>query len=204
MARADSRAMIQLASICCPTRASRGRRAFTLLELLVALGVVATLTAMVLGAVAAAKNRSAVHLARAELAEIAQRLEAYRREFGAYPRTADTPEKLLAALAGTLGPTGAAITGRCLLDDFTLTRRERTRAGERLVDPWERPYRCIFYTRSLDSGVVVDGFVLYSVGERGAGEALPTDQDVVPETTGPHGGAVARAAICARNLYVRS
>jgi hypothetical protein len=159
---------------------------------------------MVLGAVAAAKNRSAVHLARAELAEIAHRLEVYRREYGAYPRTADTPEKLLAALAGTLGPSGAAITGRCLLDDLTLTRRERTGAGERLLDPWERPYRCIFYTRALDAGMVVDGFVLYSVGERRAGEVIPTDRDVVPETTGPHGGAVARTAICAHNLYVRS
>lgn len=108
-----------------------GRRAsFTLLELVAVLAIVGVLGALVLGAAEGARQRARRSRARAELALLAQALEAYRLQYGDYPQTggfaskgagvdahdpvsADCAEaKLFNALLGRLGPRCTALTDR--------------------------------------------------------------------------------------------
>jgi prepilin-type N-terminal cleavage/methylation domain-containing protein len=64
---------------------------FTLLEVLLVLAVVAGLAAMGLGAAPHLARRTAEARARAELTLLQAGLEAYRREFGDYPRVSSLP-----------------------------------------------------------------------------------------------------------------
>lgn len=61
--------------------------AFTVIELLVTLGVVSVLMAMGFGILRAAKLRAASARAKGDLAVLAQALENYRRYYGDYPQT---------------------------------------------------------------------------------------------------------------------
>lgn len=68
------------------TEAAR-RRAFTLIELLTVIVIVALLAGIALGGVRGMKDRAASQRARIELATLANALEAYRRHYGDYPQT---------------------------------------------------------------------------------------------------------------------
>jgi prepilin-type N-terminal cleavage/methylation domain-containing protein len=78
------------------------RDAFTLVEILMVITVIATLTAVALPAIRGARECALRARAQAELAVVVQALESYRRAFGDYPRTGDFAE----AQAGTDAPLG--------------------------------------------------------------------------------------------------
>lgn len=154
---------------------SRCRRvaAFTLLEVLVVVGLVAVLTALVFagGHHAAAAGKTAQ--ARTELAALAAALDSYRQAFGDFPRT-DDPARLLQALIGKRDPDHQAVNTRARIE----TARFRTAAGDDpfasetsvLADPWGRPYRYAYKSQTPWSNPAC---VLYSVGADGlASEAL--------------------------------
>lgn len=94
--------------------------AFTLIEVLGVLAIVALLTAIALPALRGARNRLAMARAKSELAVLAQGLEEFRRYYGDYPQTGEFPQaspatareiettqaqaKLFNALTGVFGP----------------------------------------------------------------------------------------------------
>lgn len=180
--------------------------AFTLIELLVVTGIIGLLMASGFGLVQGAKRQAAVSQARAELGAIGEMLESYRRDYGDYPQTADSPAKLYQALLGRLGPSGLAITGRSVMGTARIPLRDPAHPAEasnRWVDPWGREYQYIFYTRTTDAGPLIRGYVLYSFGAREAAEVVPTRADVMPEQTGEAGGVVSASELNAQNIYVR-
>jgi general secretion pathway protein G len=122
-------------------RPHRRRQAFTLLELVAAMGLVAILTTITIGLIRSTKQRASVVRARAELAVIMQALEEYKRTYGDYPQTgpsvanshrvnlgtngvsvgpgtATAQARLLNALIGVYGPTNftTRLNGPTLVD----------------------------------------------------------------------------------------
>lgn len=94
------------------------QRAFTLIELLTVIAIIAILAAITFGVVKGVNERAAIGQAKAELASLAQALEAYKLQYGDYPRSAgaansatatsasatDAPGILFNSLVGKLGP----------------------------------------------------------------------------------------------------
>lgn len=135
--------------------------AFTLLELLAVITVIAILAGIVIGASRRASEAGKTARAKAELAALGAALETYKRHYGDYPRT-DDEAQLLQSLLGQRGPASdATISGRAVLATarFTVT-------GNVLVDPWERAY--VYAYKVPASGWTNAGFVLYSAGPDGA------------------------------------
>src|SRR4051812_10426570 len=105
-------------------RPHRRSHAFTLLELLTVIGVIAILTTITIGAIIGVRQRTSVARARSELAALASALEDYKRLYGDYPQlggftqTSVTPAstagpgvmtvqaKLFNSLTGAIGPRG--------------------------------------------------------------------------------------------------
>ena len=93
-----------------PARQPAGRAAFTLLELLTVIAVIAILCAISFGALRGAKERSNIARARGELAALVAALEEFRRLYGDYPQTGEfmqapaTPTGQSAALPNGSGP----------------------------------------------------------------------------------------------------
>lgn len=158
--------------------------AFTLLELLAVIALVAILSGIAIGVGRRASDRGRIARAQAELAAIGAALGAYQRTYGDYPRTND-PAQLLQALLGRRGPASeAAVNGRALLE----TARFAV-AGDVLVDPWGRPY--VYVYKMPAAGWTNSGFVLYSAG--------PDQSDFSRLSSG--GFADATAAANADNIH---
>jgi prepilin-type N-terminal cleavage/methylation domain-containing protein len=164
--------------------------AFTLVELLAVIAIVGVLVAIVFGAANGARERSRRSQAAAELAVLAQALEAYRAQFGDYPRTGaatnaptgeastdDGPGILFNALTGRRGPGAAlvAVDGRCLvtLSAHTLQTEALPVTGNgaqmanAFLDPWGRRY---LYAYKTGPAWAARSPVLLSAGPDGAVE----------------------------------
>ena len=140
-----------------PRGANPKRAAFTLLEVLAAVALMAVLTGIVIGVGRRAAETARTTRARAELAVIATALEGYRRAYGDYPRTDDAAQ-LLRALLGQRGPVSdTTINGRAWLETGRFTV-----AGGVLVDPWDQPY--VYIYKIPAAGWANARFVLYSRG----------------------------------------
>jgi general secretion pathway protein G len=152
-------------------RAFRRVAAFTLLELLAVIGVIAVLTALVVGAGRRTTESGKTARARAELAVLTAALESYKIAHGDYPRTGD-PARLLQALIGKRGPDYQPLTSRPLAetDRFTIGSRLDPFTDETavVVDPWGQPYRYAYRSQTPWTN---HSFVLYSTGNDGAGSA---------------------------------
>jgi len=144
-----------------------------LVELLAVITVLAILTGLVVGMGWRAVESGRVARARAELAALAVALEAYKRQYGDYPRT-DDAARMLQALLGRLGPTGTALAGRPLLEPARYARVGSldpfTDDTALLADPWDRAYRYAY--RVPASGWTNPSFVLWSAGPDGRDVAL--------------------------------
>jgi prepilin-type N-terminal cleavage/methylation domain-containing protein len=108
-------------------------RAFTLIELLTVISIIAILSAISLNVVKGVKERSSIGLAKAELAALSQALEMYKLQYGDYPQTGNATNASLSstaasttdaqgilfnALTGKRGPTAAEvkIDGKSFID----------------------------------------------------------------------------------------
>jgi len=149
--------------------------AFTLLELLAVIAIIAVLTGIVIGVGRRASEAGKVARAKAELAALSAALESYKRQYGDYPRTDDNAQ-LLQALIGKLGPTRLALNpaGRAQLEAakfvIALSAAPNTpvdpfvNTSAVLLDPWEQPYRYVYKTGGTWTN---PSFVLYSIGSDG-------------------------------------
>jgi prepilin-type N-terminal cleavage/methylation domain-containing protein len=146
---------------------NESQRAFTLIELLAVIGIIAILSAITFGIVKGVNERAAIGQAKAELASLAQSLEEYKRQYGDYPRvgTSATPEttastggqsgKFFNSLFGKLGPAGAPIDAKVFIEatKFSLsvatlpTGGNTTPVANAFLDPWGR-----FYVYAYASG----------------------------------------------------
>jgi prepilin-type N-terminal cleavage/methylation domain-containing protein len=104
-------------------RPHRRSHAFTLLELLTVVAILALLAAISFGVIRSTKQRANAARAKAELALLVQALEDYKRHYGDYPQTgpsvlnsqrvtgtigpATAQSVLFNSLLGVYGPTGA-------------------------------------------------------------------------------------------------
>ncbi len=173
---------------------NESQRAFTLIELLAVIAIVAILSAITFGVVKGVNERAAIGQARAELASLSQSLEAYKRQYGDYPQTtpaaAAGSSVFLQCLIGKLGPiTTVPITnGKSFIEvgNFNLTIDPNTRlpqdpyalaqaATTELLDPWGRAYQ-YYYNKTYTTKT----YVLYSYG--------PTIGDTPTATTEPTSG----------------
>jgi prepilin-type N-terminal cleavage/methylation domain-containing protein len=155
-----------------PRRDPHGR-GFTLLELLLVLGLAAILVALVLGGSIHANRQARAARARVELATIASALAGYARQHGDFPRTDDTTD-LLRALLGRRSSDGAVIAAPPLIDagQFELGGDGDPSIPEsaELRDPWGQRYR---YAYKSQLPWTNPGFVLYSCGpDQAATEVL--------------------------------
>ncbi len=153
----------------------RRPRAFTLLELLAVIAIIAVLTGIVIGVGRRASEAGKTARAKAELAALSAALEGYKLQYGDYPRTND-PARLMQSLIGKLGPAGNPTNGRVLLETAKFAISLPTapdapldpliESNAVLLDPWGQPYRYVYKVPA--GGWSNPAFVLYSIGPDGA------------------------------------
>lgn len=147
-----------------PRGAISARAAFTLLELLVVIALIAILAGLVIGVGRRASEMGKVARTKAELAALSTALETYKLSLGDYPRTGDGAQ-LVQALLGRKGPTGQDIAGRSLLEfaRFTFANSADPAANPAAmpVDPWGQPYVYAYRTITPWNN---SSYVLYSAG----------------------------------------
>jgi general secretion pathway protein G len=142
-----------------PPGANPARAAFTLLELLSVVTIIALLAGLVLGVGRRAAASGKIARAKAELAVLGATLESYKRTHGDYPRTEDEGQ-LLRALLGRRGPVAdTAINGRALIEAARFTI-----AGDVLVDPWGQAY---VYAYKVITPWSNSSYLFYSAGPDG-------------------------------------
>lgn len=148
----------------------RVSRAFTLIELLTVVAVLAILAALVIGAGRRATETGRIARTQAALAALGAALEGYKRQYGDYPRTADAAQ-LLQALVGKVDPQLRDLhpDGRVQLDVALFTydppADPEENANVRLIDPWGQPYHYVYKTNI--SPWTNPGYVLCSAGPDG-------------------------------------
>lgn len=107
--------------ISIPLRSALGREApsaFTLIELLVVIAVIGILASIVLAAMGGANRKASIDRTRAEIAAIANALEAYRSQNGAYPPPANGNTVPFTQIQGYLQAEKIALAGNTLVDPF--------------------------------------------------------------------------------------
>jgi prepilin-type N-terminal cleavage/methylation domain-containing protein len=78
----------------------RGEAAFTLIELVVVVGIIAVLTGLVLTTVGYARKKAASARAETEIAAMSAACESYKADNGVYPRQASSTDTLDARVSG--------------------------------------------------------------------------------------------------------
>lgn len=105
-----------------PVRASsRSASAFTLVELLTSIAVIAILMTLTIGAVRGAKERANIARARGELSALSTALEEFKRLYGDYPQTGEFGQATATPAGETVGPgtqTAQAKLFNCLTGVF--------------------------------------------------------------------------------------
>jgi prepilin-type N-terminal cleavage/methylation domain-containing protein len=172
-----------------------GNRAFTLIELLTVMAIIAILAAISFGVVGAVRKRAAIGQAKAQLSSLALALEAYKLQYGDYPQAttgtswpgglSSNETKFLQALIGKRGPTGANITGKNFIEisKFSLSSTggdPLTTDTITLIDPWGGDYKYFYYTKGTTSVINKRGYVLFSEG--------PDGDSADPDESGATGG----------------
>jgi general secretion pathway protein G len=159
-----------------PPGATGRRAAFTLLELLAVVSIIALLAGIVLGVGRRAAESVRTARAKAELAALAAALESYKRDYGDYPQTNDAA-RLLQSLIGRRGPANVVITGRPLLEMARFATADArdpfSDSSAVLVDPWGQAY--LYAYKTPPSAWTNPGYVLHSPGPDGRDSPLQPD-----------------------------
>lgn len=118
-----------------PAGRERGRRrAFTLMELLVVIGVLGILTAIAVPMIHSGKNRAAIAKSRGELAALAQALETYRQYYGDYPQTGNAAQATPVVSADIAATQAQALLFNALLGVYSPADFSTARNGPTLVE----------------------------------------------------------------------
>ena len=132
-------------------RASRGgvrdRRAFTLIELLIVIAIIAILAAIAVPNFLEAQVRAKVSRAQTDMRALATGLESFRVDNGAYPEGTDNPANYPQALANILGE----------LAPGYYTFRTRGSAGEQVGRDFRGLTTPIAYAASIPSDPFIAG-----------------------------------------------
>jgi len=173
-----------------------GERAFTLIELLTVIAIIAILAAITFGVVKGVNERAAIGRAKTELAVLSQALEAYKMQYGDYPwgtsSTTSNGAALYAALNGKAGPKGAAISnGKKFIELSKLSAvtsagvppTDFDASGNYLEDPWGRQYS-YFYKVNPGTAWVAPSYVLYSTGPTMSPTGTTEPNSAIPSAAG--------------------
>lgn len=114
-----------------PARPHRRSPAFTLLELLTVIAVVALLATISLGVISSTKQRANIARSKAELALLVEALEGFKRHYGDYPQTG--PSALNSQRV--TGTVGAATAQAVLFNSLMGVYGPRGASGGRLNGP---------------------------------------------------------------------
>ncbi|HZZ43435.1 MAG TPA: type II secretion system protein [Tepidisphaeraceae bacterium] len=128
----------------------RPRHAFSLTELLVVVGIIAGLIAILVPFIGHARKQAEITRTRADLNTIAAALEAYKADFGDYPRVEYTPG--IANVAGSRPepPTGAQILCWALIGPAPMAEKNPLSTNHAIQDGADGPG---FRTRPPLAGV---------------------------------------------------
>lgn len=156
----------------------KSSHAFTLVEILVVMGILAILAAITLGVASGVGEHRKRQQARSELAALAVALESYRAEHGDYPEATGTggDGENARILAARLAPADGA--GPLLLDP---DRFSWDSPGVTLLDPWGQPY-AYWYDPGANGRF---GFLLYSRGPDGE-DAGPSPEGISDQSAPPN------------------
>lgn len=147
-------------------------RAFTLVELLAVIGIIAMLMALVLGIAGYASHKSDHSRAIADLERIKMALESFRAEYGAYP-------------TNTVPGNSRNLTGQLWVRPqregrapfLTMKGWNDPNAAYEILDPWGHEYLYLHRPNSpyADHNNSRFGYDLWSLGP----DALSTNDDIV-------------------------
>ncbi len=119
---------------------STDRKAFTLIELMVVIGLLALLMAAFTSSLSGARRRTQIAKAESEVKVVSQAIlatENFRMKDGLDPYIGDDQEADYSRLKDLLGQGGNSDTG----DKIPATLMAQLRNGQRMMDPWNTPYK---------------------------------------------------------------
>lgn len=106
---------------------ARSQGAFTLIELLIVVALIAVLAGLTLSTLGYVNRKGAESRARTEVAAISAAIDAYKLEFGIYPSS----NSLVSELTGR----GSLNTNRVFFEGM-----QSVITNNRFIDPWGSPY----------------------------------------------------------------
>jgi len=143
----------------------RHRAAFTLLELIVVIAIIATLPSLVARSVFRNASDAKITAARSQIEMLGIALDAFRLDVGAYPTDQEGLAALYAAPSG-----GGYLVGACR---GPYLRREVPR------DPWNHAYVC---RASVSGGAAT--YEILSFGRDGKADGEGEDADISSKSSG--------------------
>ena len=127
-------------------------KGFTLVELLVVIGIIGLLIGLIIPAVTKARAMADRNRAETEVQELVKAYTAYFNEYNRWPPHAD-PTKIGKTMLDIL--TGSSTNNNRNLRVFLEIPNISTNTVGELVDPWDTPYYCAFdddFSNSIGAG----------------------------------------------------